>query len=155
MPLKKSDGNFSPVLSLGNVDSPSSSRYCTPIRTTEHLFFPLIFYGSYGMHLLPSVPLCLFAFFASASSLFSLLPCGQFDITRYYLQAAAWMFLVMPPLLCLTVDSMLVTGETFCLQNQHSKQFWEHGTIGLHSNCHLLPWRKHRLPSHSEYGAFM
>lgn len=61
------------------------------------------------MHLLSFLPVCLFAFFGSASSLFSQLPSGQFDITRYYLQAAAWMFLAMPALLCFPMDSMLVT----------------------------------------------
>lgn len=94
------------------------------------------------------LPVCSFAAFAFASSLLSQSPCGQF-------QAAAWMFLNMLPLLCSPMESMLITGETFCLQkqNQHSKQIWEYRTISLHSNCHLLPWRKNHLPSHPEYGA--
>lgn len=150
MPLRESDGNFSPVLSLENVCFPSRSHYCTVIKTTEtHGFLSLIFHGSYVIHLLPSLPLCLFDFFASASSLFSQLLCGHFDITRYYLHAAAWMFLAKPPPPCFPLDSMPVTGKTLCLQNQnqHSKHL---GTwISLHSNCHLLAQRKHWLPSHS------
>lgn len=40
MPLKKSGGNFSPVLSPENVDFPSRSHYCTLIRTTATPIFP-------------------------------------------------------------------------------------------------------------------
>lgn len=159
IPLKKSGGNFSPVLSLGIVVSPSRSHYCTLIRTTATPIFPSFSFSMGPMsciycHLfifvyLPSLhllPLC----FLSYPVVSLILPGITFRLLKV-------MFLAMPPLLCFPMDSMLVTGETFCLQyqNQHSKQMWEHGTIGLHSNCHLLPWRKHRLPSHSEYGAFL
>lgn len=121
MPIKKTGGKFFPVLFLGNEDSPSRSHYCVLIRITTTPVFPL-FSLSMGLlsyiycHLL----LLVFFFFASAYSLFSQLSCGQFGITMYYFQAAFWMLLAMPSLLCFPMDLIFATGETFCPQKSKS-----------------------------------
>lgn len=129
MPLKKSGENFSPILSQRLFLK--ISLYSYQEHSNIYFSFFLIFHGFYVTHLLSS--LCLFICRLCICFLF------VFSVTLWSVSGCCLDVLNMLPLLCFPMDSMLITGETFCLQkqNQHSKQIWEYGTISPHSNCHV------------------